>query len=78
MSSDRLSIRIPADLRRLIEDQGRTVSEVVREALAEHVRKSRRRDSCYDVASRLGIIGSVKKAPNDLSTGRRHFRGFGV
>ena len=77
MSSDRLSIRIPADLRRVIESEGRTVSDVVREALSEHVRKVRKQESCYDLARRLGIIGSVKKAPRDLSTDRKHFRGFG-
>ena len=77
MSSDRLSIRIPADLRRRIEDEGRSVSEVVRDALSEHVRKVRKQESCYDLAVRLGIIGSVKRAPRDLSTNRRHFRGFG-
>ena len=77
MGSDRLSIRIPADLRRVIEDEGRTVSEVVREALGEHIRKVRKQESCYDLAVRFGIIGSVKRAPRDLSTSRRHFRGFG-
>ena len=77
MSSDRLSIRIPADLRRVIEDQGRSVSEVVRDALKEHVQKVRKQESCYDLALRLGLVGSVKRAPRDLSANRKHFRGFG-
>jgi len=53
------------------------MSEVVREALEEHVRKARKPESAYDVAKRLGIIGIVRNAPRDLSTNRRHFRGFG-
>jgi hypothetical protein len=77
MSSVRVSIRIPAELRREIETAGRTVSDVVREALADHVRKSRNQETCYDVAKRMGIIGSVERAPRDLSTNRRHFKGFG-
>jgi Arc/MetJ-type ribon-helix-helix transcriptional regulator len=77
MSSVRVSVRIPEELHRAIEDEGRSVSEVVREALEEHVRKAGKQESAYDVAKRLGIIGMVKNAPRDLSTNRRHFRGFG-
>lgn len=76
MPSVRISIRIPADLRQSIEREGRSVSEVVREALSEHVAKTRKQETCYDLALRLGVIGSAKTAPRDLSTNRRHFRGF--
>jgi hypothetical protein len=76
-ASVRVSIRIPADLRRKIEREGRNISEVAREALNEHVAKTREQETCYDLALRLGVIGSAKNAPRDLSTNRRHFRGFG-
>jgi hypothetical protein len=73
----RVSIRIPADLRRKLEREGRSLSEVAREALSEHVAKTGKQETCYDLALRLGVIGSAKNAPRDLSTNRRHFRGFG-
>lgn len=53
------------------------MSEVAREALTEHVAKTGKQETCYDLALRLGVIGSAKNAPRDLSTNRRHFRGFG-
>jgi len=33
--------------------------------------------SAHKLAERLGIIGSVKGGPADLSTNRKHFDGFG-
>jgi hypothetical protein len=77
VSSVRVSIRIPAEIRAAIEDQGRTISEVVRQALDTHVRAARRQSSCHDLALRLGLIGVIDRSPKDLSTGKRHFRGFG-
>jgi Arc/MetJ-type ribon-helix-helix transcriptional regulator len=77
MNSPRVSIRIPADLRREIEQEGRGVSEVIREALHEHLSKRRPKENSYEMALRLGIIGCAKKGPRDLSTNRRHFEGFG-
>jgi len=76
-ASVRISIRIPAELRERLEREGRSVSEVAREALSEHVAKTGKQETCYDLALRLGVIGSAKNAPRDLSTNRRHFRGFG-
>jgi Arc/MetJ-type ribon-helix-helix transcriptional regulator len=76
-ASVRVSIRIPADLRQKIEREGRSVSDVVRDALSEHVAKTGKQETCYDLALRLGVIGSARNAPRDLSTNRRHFRGFG-
>jgi Arc/MetJ-type ribon-helix-helix transcriptional regulator len=76
-ASVRVSVRIPADLRQKIEREGRSVSDVVRDALSEHVAKTGKQETCYDLALRLGVIGSARNAPRDLSTNRRHFRGFG-
>jgi hypothetical protein len=33
--------------------------------------------SAYELAEHLGIIGSVKDGPTDLSANRKHFDGFG-
>jgi hypothetical protein len=77
MSTVRVSIRIPDSLRREIEREGLTVSEVVRKALVQHVETARQQETCHDLAVRLGIVGAVRRAPRDLSTHRRHLEGFG-
>jgi Arc/MetJ-type ribon-helix-helix transcriptional regulator len=77
MASVRVTVRIPQDLHRAIQEEGRKVSDVVREALQEHVGKTHRQETALDVAKRLGLVGIAKKAPRDLSTNRRYFRGFG-
>lgn len=76
MASVHVSIRIPADLRRRIEREGRSISDVVRSALKEYVATTAKQETCYDLALRLGVIGSARNALRDLSTNRRHFRGF--
>lgn len=80
MASSRISIRIPRELRRRLEEEAtrnaKPESEVVREALEGHLSRAGR-ETCYELARRLGIIGCVKKAPRDLSTNRKYFEGFG-
>ena len=34
-------------------------------------------ESFYDAASRLGLIGSIKGTPPDLSTTKKYMEGFG-
>jgi Arc/MetJ-type ribon-helix-helix transcriptional regulator len=52
-------------------------SEVIRQLLEQGLRNPRRTEaaSCYELAKDL--CGSVKSAPRDLSTNKRHFDGFG-
>src|SRR5260370_22391720 len=81
MSTDRISIRVNPALRKRLEAQatetGQRPSDVVRKALQEHLQGRPKSESCYDLATRIGIICAVKRAPADLSTNRRHFKGFG-
>ena len=35
------------------------------------------RETCLDIAKRLGILGSAKGLPADLSTNPKHMEGFG-
>lgn len=81
MTSRRLSIRIPENLERCLQETvaatGKRPSEVVREALEEHLAHHAHGESCYDLAKRLKLIGVVRNAPKDLSTDRKHFEGFG-
>jgi len=79
MSSNRISVRIPealtARLRARSRSSGASESALVREALERYLTHSAQ--SAYDLAKESGIVGAVANAPKDLSTNRRHFRGFG-
>jgi hypothetical protein len=81
MASQRLTIRVPGDIARQLQEQslseGQTPSQLVRTALQEYLRARRRPRTAYDVAQELGLIGCVKGAPKDLSTNPRYFEGFG-
>lgn len=81
MSSHRITIRIPDGLEQRLSIRsrmkGQTESELVREALENYLGQSKEERSAYELAQEAGLIGSVKRAPKDLSTNRRHFEGFG-
>lgn len=68
-------------LARLAEQSGRPWDAVLAEALStfEHVAvaKSQNGESVYDALVRLGLLGSVKDGPVDLSTNPRYMEGFG-
>jgi predicted DNA-binding protein len=80
MSSQRITIRIPPSLGKRLKEQagvrGRPESEIVREALETYFRQASGK-SAYELAREAGLIGRLKKAPRDLSTNLRHFKGFG-
>jgi metal-responsive CopG/Arc/MetJ family transcriptional regulator len=81
MASQRITIRIPERLGQRLSSrsrmQGQSESELVRQALENYLSQSQEERSAYEVAREAGLIGSVKRAPGDLSTNRRHFDGFG-
>ena len=78
---ERISVRIDPRLKRELEIEagrkGVRPSDIVREALEEHVRRRLPRESCLDIAHRIGLIGSAKGLPSDLSTNPEHMEGFG-
>jgi predicted DNA-binding protein len=81
MSSHRITIRIPETLGQRLRNRsrikGQTESDLVREALENYLGQSMKERSAFEMAQEAGLIGSVKRAPRDLSTNRRHFEGFG-
>ena len=81
MASNRITVRIPetltARLRSRSKAKGSTESDLVREALEKYLAAPTGNRTAYELAEDAGIIGSVKNAPKDLSTNRRHFKGFG-
>lgn len=78
--ASRISVRLDEDLRKRLSEEasltGKNESQILREALQARLRK-RGRQSCYELARKSGVIGSIKSAPRDLSRNPRHFRGFG-
>jgi predicted DNA-binding protein len=81
MSSDRITVRVPqaltTRLRNRSRAKGTTESEVVREALESYLGGEPVGRTAYELAQEAGIVGFVRNAPPDLSTNRRHFKGFG-
>lgn len=81
MATDRISIRVNPQLRQGLHEQaslnGKKDSEVVREALEAYLSGRGGSVTCYDLALKAGLIGAARNAPRDLSTSRKHFRGFG-
>lgn len=81
MASHRITVRVPKTLGTLLRDRsrakGQTPSDLVRIALETYLGRGNARESAYELAEEAGLIGCVRRAPKDLSTGRRHFQGFG-
>lgn len=81
MGSNRITVRVPAALTSRLRSRSRakgtTESEVIREALQNYLGAESSHRTAYELAKEAGIIGSVRNAPRDLSTSRRHLKGFG-
>lgn len=77
----RLAIRITDDTLKLLEEvaagQGKSESEIVREALEVFLQSYKKNENCYSLAKRLGIIGVAENLPKDLSKNKKYFRDFG-
>jgi hypothetical protein len=77
----RINVRVEERLKQELEaearEKGVSPSEIVRQVLHEHMRQRKPRETCYDIAKRLGIIGIYKDTPHDLSTNPEHMEGFG-
>ena len=80
MAAHRITVRISAalgkKLKRKVSLSGQSESEVVRDALENHLQHNPG-ESAYDIAKRLGAIGRFKGLPDDLSTNPKYFQGFG-
>jgi hypothetical protein len=79
---ERINVRVEGRLKRRLESEakakGTSPSAIVRGLLEERYRQSEPRENCYELAVRLGLLGSVKGLPRDLSTNPDHMEGFGT
>ena len=78
---ERINVRVDPRLKQELEaearEKGVSPSDIVRQALEEHMRQRTPRETCLDIARRIGILGVYKDAPHDLSTNPKHMEGFG-
>jgi Ribbon-helix-helix protein, copG family len=81
MPSERISVRVPAKTMQRLRERSRLAgireSEVVRQALEEHLAKSHSKRTAYELFLEAGLIGCAQGAPKDLATNKRYFKGFG-
>jgi predicted DNA-binding protein len=85
MAPRRLTVPTPKTLRerlrRRSQMKGQPESALVREALETYLGQSAEARPAYELAEEAGLIGLIgrgrKAPPEDLSTARRHFLGFG-
>jgi hypothetical protein len=78
---ERINVRVDERLKKELENEaqekGVSPSAIVRQLLEEHFPRTEPRENCYQLALRLGILGSIKGLPSDLSTNPHHMEGFG-
>lgn len=81
MASQRISVRVPRGIAQRLKERSRATgtreSEVVRQALEEHLSGNKQKRSAYDLFLEAGLIGCARGAPKDLGTNKRYFKGFG-
>jgi hypothetical protein len=80
---ERINVRVAATLKQKLEIEavrkGVSPSAIVRQALEEYFERQGQvpQENCFQLAERLGILGSIKGLPPDLSTNPDYMEGFG-
>ena len=78
---ERINVRVQGALKQKLEIEavrkGVSPSAIVRRVLEEHLDCQAPPESCLQLAERLGILGSIKGLPPDLTTNPDHMEGFG-
>lgn len=78
---ERINVRVDDRLKQELEaearEKGVSPSEIVRQALEEHMSGRKPKPNARQLAEQLGILGSAKVLPADLSTNPEHMEGFG-
>jgi metal-responsive CopG/Arc/MetJ family transcriptional regulator len=81
MASRRISVRVPGKIAQRLRERshaaGKRESDIVRQALQEHLSKNNEAKNAYDAFLEAGLIGSAPGLPKDLATNKKHFKGFG-
>lgn len=76
----RIDQRLHRKLTRVARSRRRSQADIMREALEAYLaspQPERAEVTCYDLATRHGMIGVGDDLPADLSSDPSHFEGFG-
>ena len=78
---ERINVRVDERLKSQLEaearEKGVRPSDIVRQALEEHMQNCIPRPNARQLAEKLGILGSAPGLPADLSTNPKYMEGFG-
>jgi len=81
MASRRISVRVPGKIAQRLKERSRAAgkreSEIVRQALQEHLSKNDEAKNAHEAFLEAGLIGCAPGLAKDLATNKRHFKGFG-
>lgn len=81
MKDQRITVRLPAELRLKLKEtarlRGTRESDLVRESVELRLTTEDSQPTAYELAKKAGLIGIVRGASPDLSVNRKHFKGFG-
>ena len=77
----KVSVRIDEEQKKKLEAEsrtsGRNESGIVRAALEQYFAVHSGRETCLDLAGRIGVVGHAEGLAPDLSTNEDHLKGFG-
>jgi metal-responsive CopG/Arc/MetJ family transcriptional regulator len=78
---DRINVRVDRIMKQRLEAEaqleGVSSSDLVRAAIEAYLNARPKRESCFDIAVRIGMVGCAKDLPRDASTNKKYFDGFG-
>lgn len=78
---ERINVRVESPLKQKLEVEARqrgvSPSAIVRQALEEHFGRQAPPENCLQLAQRIGILGSIKGLPADLTSNPEYMEGFG-
>jgi hypothetical protein len=78
---ERINVRVESPLKQKLEVEARqkgvSPSAIVRQALEEHFGREAPAENARQMAERLGILGSIKGLPHDLTSNPEYMEGFG-
>jgi hypothetical protein len=78
---ERINVRVEGPIKQKLElearQKGVSPSAIVRQALEEHFGREAPSENCRQLAERLGILGSIKGLPPDLTSNPDYMEGFG-
>jgi hypothetical protein len=81
MKGARITIRLDEQTERRLQEEalasGKNESELVRELLTAHFKRSPRPITALEIARRAGVIGCADGLPPDLSSNKDYLEDFG-